>query len=60
MNARPRKDKKADRVVRFLCHDDEAESFKKQAEREGFGGNVSAWILWHLRRIIREYGDKPR
>lgn len=58
MNARPRKDKKADRVVRFLCHSEEAEQFKKHAEREGFGGNVSAWILWHLRRIVREGSDQ--
>lgn len=54
MNARPRKEKKADTVVRFLCFKEESEEFRRAAEREGFGGNVSAWILWHLRRVIRE------
>jgi hypothetical protein len=38
----------------FRCTKKELQDFREAAEREGFGGNVSAWLLWHLRKIVRE------
>lgn len=40
----------ADARHEFRCTREELEKFREAAFREGFGGNVSAWILWHLRR----------
>ena len=53
MNKPAKRQPKAARVE-FRCTDAELAEFRRCAEREGFGGNVSAWLLWHLRRIVRE------
>lgn len=45
--------KKSDTTVRFRCRSADLAAFKQAAEREGFGGNVSAWLLYHLRRIAQ-------
>jgi len=47
-------EKRKTSVFQFRCTPEELEAFRAAAEREGFGGNVSAWLLWHLRRIIRD------
>lgn len=36
------------------CRADDIEEFHLAAEHEGFGSNVTAWALWHLRRDARE------
>ena len=45
---------RSDRTFKFRCRDTDLEAFKRAAEVEGFGGNVSAWLLYHLRRRARE------
>jgi len=37
----------------FRCRKKDVDAFKKAAEAEGFGTNVSAWLLFHLRRIAK-------
>ena len=56
--AKSRKRKMAkSKLFNFRCHPEEIEEFHKAAQREGFD-SVSAWLLWHLRRIIRDSNDK--
>ena len=45
---------KNDAIFRFRCHQAEIDEFKQCAEQEGFGSNVSAWTLWHLRQVVRD------
>ena len=52
--------KSTKKLFNFRCEADEIEQFREAAEREGFSGNVSAWILWHLRRIVRESRDNEK
>ena len=54
-----------DQTFKFRCRSADLAAFKKAAEIEGFGGNVSAWLLYHLRRCAKEAGQmgeegKPR
>ncbi len=49
--AKKRVEQRADTTFKFRCRQKDMSDFKKAAEREGFGGNVSAWLLWHLRRV---------
>lgn len=43
---------------RFSLHiryrEEDKDQFKKASELEGFGGNVSMWVLVHMRRIAKE------
>ena len=41
-------------IFRFRCIPAEAAEFKRQARAEGFQ-TVSSWMLWHLRRAVREW-----
>jgi hypothetical protein len=50
----------SDTTFKFRCLKADLKAWKAQAEREGFGGNVSAWLLWHLRRIVRENEGKKK
>jgi hypothetical protein len=45
---------KTDFMLRVRCRKIDMEVFRAAAEAEGFGGNVSAWVLWHLRRIAAQ------
>lgn len=45
---------KNDRQFSFACRADDLDEFRVAAEHEGFGSNVTAWALWHLRRDARE------
>jgi hypothetical protein len=54
MAARPKKSQKMDTVIRFLTTTAEHRQFRQRAEAEGFGDNLSAWILWHLRKTVRD------
>ena len=51
----PTKPKNA--TFKFRCREEELAEFRKAATREGFDG-LAPWILWHLRRIVRERHDK--
>jgi hypothetical protein len=44
--------KATDTTFKFRCNQADLEAFRKAAKAEGFA-NVSAWILWNLRRIVR-------
>jgi hypothetical protein len=59
MMARPKKSQKSDTVIRFLTMKHEVVQFRKRAAAEGFGENLSAWILWHLRKVVRESDERP-
>ena len=43
----------SDTTFKFRCWKADLKAFEKQAKREGFD-NVTSWVLWHLRRIVRE------
>lgn len=43
----------SDTTFKFRCWMSDLKAFQKQAKREGFS-NITEWILWHLRRIVRE------
>lgn len=45
---------KTEAIIRFRCRQAEIDQFRKCAEQEGFGSNMSAWILWHLRNVVRD------
>ena len=45
---------KATTQLNLRCKEDDKKAFQLAAEKEGFGGNVSAWILYHLRRQSRD------
>ena len=56
MGKKPDKDRKP--LFCFRADKAELNRFREQAEAEGFGSNVSAWLLWHLRKVIREADEK--
>lgn len=48
-----------DARVEFRCRESELSEFRERAEEDGFGGNLSAWILWIIRRYLkRESTDR--
>lgn len=49
MNRKPQ----SDTTFKFRCWESDLKAFKRHAKREGFD-NVTSWLLWHLRRIVRE------
>ena len=55
---KPRPKKPADTTFKFRCHSADIEAFRIAAEAEGFNGNLTAWILWHLRRAAKETRDR--
>lgn len=57
MGKKPPEKKQKTTQFQFRCTPDELSEFRAAAEREGFDG-ISAWLLWHLRRIIRESPPK--
>ena len=48
--------KESDTTFNFRCLKADLKAFRKCAKDEGFS-NVSSWILWHLRKIIRDVKD---
>ena len=40
--------------IEMRCTATEKRVFREAAEREGFGKNLSAWMLWHLRRAAKK------
>lgn len=46
------------KLFNFRCDQEELEEFRQCAEREGFN-SVSAWLLWHLRQVVRDSNSKP-
>lgn len=58
--AKKKQTDKNDATFKVRCRESDIQDFKAKAEDEGFGGNMSAWILWHLRRIIRSSTEKNR
>lgn len=53
-------DEKNDAAFQFRCKKRELEMFKRAAEREGFRGNISAWLLYHLCRIAKEGDEREK
>lgn len=43
----------SDTTFKFRCWKSDLKAFEKHAKQEGFD-NVTSWILWHLRRIVKE------
>ena len=41
-----------DTTFKFRCREADLEEFKRCADAEGFR-TVTAWLLWHLRRIAK-------
>lgn len=58
MGDKPKKRGRKTSVVRFRCHDDEAAWLRQQAIDDGFDGNVSAWLMWQIRKMKREREEK--
>lgn len=58
MSKKPER-KQKDTQFNFRCRREELNEFRRAADREGFDG-LASWILWHLRRIVRDSGDKDR
>ncbi len=50
---------KNDTTFKFRCRATDLEAFRLRSEAEGFGGNIAAWLLWHLRRIVKDAEKKP-
>lgn len=48
----------SDSTFKFRCWKADIESFEKQAQAEGFD-SVSTWLLWHLRKIVRDAAATP-
>ena len=49
--------KRSDTTFKFRCWEADVKAFRIASEKEGFAGNVAAWMLFHLRRIAKEKRD---
>lgn len=58
--AKKKQSDKNDSTFKVRCRQSDIDDFKERAEEDGFGGNMSAWILWNLRRIIKNSDEKTR
>lgn len=45
---------KNDATFKFRCRQADLDAFREAAEHEGFGGNITAWMLFHLRRQAKD------
>lgn len=46
-----------DTTFKFRCRSEDLRNFRRASEREGFGGQISIWLLYHARQQAKKSAD---
>lgn len=58
--AKKKPENRADATFNFRCKAEDLELFRFASEREGFGGTIATWLLYHARKQARQHEDEFR